>query len=217
MKPAIRLGALMGLKQLYIFTHDSVAVGEDGPTHQPIEQLASLRSTPNLVVFRPADAIEVAESYEAALALNGPSAIVLTRQKVSPVRMTSDENLTQKGAYIIKDVQGKRALTLIASGSEVAVALQVAEKIPQTAVVSMPSWELFEKQPDAYKNKVLGTAPRVSVEAASTFGWTRWTGLDGLNIGIDTFSQSGIGSQLFEYFGLTANQIVQKIQKWLKK
>ncbi len=217
MNPAIRLGSLMGLKHLYIFTHDSVAVGEDGPTHQPIEQLASLRSTPNLVVFRPADAIEVAESYEAALALNGPSAIVLTRQKVSPVRMTSDENLTQKGAYIIKDVQGKRALTLIASGSEVAVALQVAEKIPQTAVVSMPSWELFEKQPDAYKNKVLGTAPRVSVEAASTFGWTRWTGSDGLNIGIDTFSQSGIGSQLFEYFGLTANQIIQKIQKWLKK
>jgi len=217
MKPCIRLAALTGLKQLYIFTHDSVAVGEDGPTHQPIEQLAGLRALPNLTIFRPADAIEVAESYETALTLNGPSAIVLTRQKVPSVRANMDENLTEKGAYIIKEVKGERTLTIIATGSEVAQALRVAEKIPQTAVVSMPSWELFEKQPKAYQEKVLGTAPRVSVEAASTFGWSRWTGSDGLNIGIDTFGQSAPGDKLFEHFGFTIDKILKTIQKWMKK
>ena len=217
MKPCIRLGALMGLKQLYIFTHDSVAVGEDGPTHQPIEQLAGLRAMPNLTVFRPADAIEVAESYETALSLDSPSALLFTRQKVPTVRTEMGENLTQKGAYVVKDVKGKRALTIIATGSEVALALQVAEKIPQTAVVSMPCWELFEKQPKAYQDKVLGSAPRVSIEAASTFGWARWTGADGLNIGIDTFGQSGPGDQLFEHFGFTVDQVLTTIQKWMKK
>ncbi len=216
MKPAMRLGALMNLKQIYVLTHDSVAVGEDGPTHQPIEQLAGLRAMPNLTIFRPADAIELAESYETALKLDGPSALVLTRQKVPVVRTKADENLTQKGAYVIKEVKGERALTLIATGSEVALALQVAEKIPQTAVVSMPSWELFEKQSKAYQDKVLGTAPRVSIEAASTFGWTRWTGTDGLNIGIDTFGQSAPGDQLFQHFGLTVDQVVKKIQKEIK-
>ncbi len=217
MKPCMRLGALMGLKQLYILTHDSVATGEDGPTHQPIEQLAGLRAMPNLKVFRPADAIEVAESYETALALDGPSAIVLTRQKVPTIRTKVDENLTQKGAYVIKDVEGKRALTIIATGSEVALALQVAEKIPQTVVVSMPCWELFEEQSKTYQNKVLGSAPRVSLEAASSFGWTRWTGEDGLNISIDTFGQSGSGDQLFEHFGFTVDAIVKKIQEGIKK
>lgn len=217
MKPCMRLGALMNLKQLYIFTHDSIAVGEDGPTHQPIEQLATLRAMPNLTVFRPADAIEVAESYETALSLDGPSALVLTRQKVPAIRTNLNENLTLKGAYIIKDVKGKRALTIIATGSEVALALQVAEKIPQTAVVSMPCWELFEKQPKSYQDKVLGNVPRVSLEAASTFGWTRWTGDNGINIGIDTFGQSAPGDQLFKHFGFTVDEVMKKIQKGIKK
>ena len=215
MKPAIRLGALMGLKQLYIFTHDSVGAGEDGPTHQPIEQLASLRAMPDLTVFRPADATEVIESYETALTLPGPVALVLTRQKVPAVRTSANENLTQKGAYIIKEAQGKRQVTIIATGSEVAVALKAAEKLPHAAVVSMPCWELFEKQPKEYQDQVLGTAPRVSVEAAATFGWTRWTGTNGLNIGIDTFGKSAPGQQLFEHFGLTADQILKTIQKWM--
>lgn len=217
MKPAIRLGALMGLKQLYIFTHDSIGAGQDGPTHQPIEQLISLRATPNLKVFRPADAIEVAESYETAMEINGPSALVLSRQNLPCIRESADENLTQKGAYIVRDVKGKRKLTLIATGSEVSLALQVAEKLPQTAVVSMPCWELFAKQSPEYQQSVLGDAPRVSIEAASTFGWERWTGSDGLNIGLDTFGQSASGEELFEHFGFSVEKIIERIEQWRQK
>ncbi len=214
MKPAIRLGSLMGLKQLYVFTHDSIGAGPDGPTHQPIEQLIGLRAMPNLFVFRPADAIEVAETYETAIQANTPSAIVLTRQNVPLVRESSDENLTQKGAYVIRQVKGKRKLTLIATGSEVALALRVAEKLPQTAVVSMPCWELFAKQSPEYQQSVLGDAPRVSIEAGSTFGWERWTGSDGLNIGLDTFGQSASGEELFEHFGFSVEKIIERIEQW---
>jgi transketolase len=217
MKPAIRLGSLMGLKQLYIFTHDSIGAGQDGPTHQPIEQLISLRATPDLFVFRPADAIEVAESYETAMEINGPSALVLSRQNLPCLREDIDENLTQKGAYVVRDVKGKRKLTLIATGSEVSLALQVAEKLPQTAVVSMPCWELFAKQSPEYQQSVLGDAPRVSIEAASTFGWERWTGSDGLNIGLDTFGQSASGEELFEHFGFSVEKIIERIEKWCQK
>jgi transketolase len=217
MKPAIRLGALMGLKQLYVLTHDSIGVGQDGPTHQPIEQLVSLRATPNLKVFRPADAIEVAESYETAMEINGPSALVLSRQNLPCLRESADENLTQKGAYVVRDVKGKRKLTLIATGSEVSLALQVAEKLPQTAVVSMPCWELFAKQSPEYQQSVLGDAPRVSIEAASTFGWERWTGSDGLNIGLDTFGQSASGEELFEHFGFSVEKIIERIEQWRQK
>ena len=217
MKPAIRLGSLMGLKQLYVLTHDSIGAGPDGPTHQPIEQLISLRATPNLFVFRPADAIEVAETYETAMQETTPSVIVLTRQNVPVVREKIDENLTQKGAYVIKDVKGKRKLTLIATGSEVSLALKVAEKLPKTAVVSMPCWELFAKQSTEYQQTVLGDAPRVSIEAGSTFGWERWTGSDGLNIGLDNFGQSADGNLLFEHFGFCVEKIIQRIEQWQKK
>lgn len=217
MKPAIRLGALMGLKQLYVLTHDSIGAGQDGPTHQPVEQLISLRATPDLAVFRPADAIEVAESYETAMKSDTPSALVLTRQNLPLVRESADENLTQKGAYVIKDVKGKRKLTLIASGSEVSLALQVAEKLPQTAVVSMPCWELFIQQSAQYQQSVLGDAPRVSIEAGSTFGWERWTGCDGLNIGLDCFGQSALGEELFEHFGFSVEKIIQRIEQWRQK
>lgn len=217
MKPAIRLGALMGLKQLYVLTHDSIGVGQDGPTHQPIEQLVSLRATPDLFVFRPADAIEVAESYETAMEINGPSALVLSRQNLPCLRENTDENLTQKGAYVVRDVKGKRKLTLIATGSEVSLALQVAEKLPQTAVLSMPCWELFAKQSPEYQQSVLGDAPRVSIEAGSTFGWERWTGSDGLNIGLDTFGQSASGEELFEHFGFSVEKIIERIEQWRQK
>ena len=217
MKPAMRLGALMGLKQLYVLTHDSIGAGQDGPTHQPVEQLISLRATPDLAVFRPADAIEVAESYETAMKSDTPSALALTRQNLPLVRESADENLTHKGAYVIKDVKGKRKLTLIATGSEVSLALKVAEKLPQTAVVSMPCWELFAKQSTEYQQGVLGDAPRVSIEAGSTFGWERWTGCDGLNIGLDCFGQSAVAEELFEHFGFSVEKIIQRIEKWRQK
>ncbi len=212
MKPAIRLGALMNLKQLYIFTHDSIGAGEDGPTHQPVEQLISLRATPNLKVFRPADAIECAESYEVALKTPGPSALVLTRQKGDAVRTKATENLTQKGAYLLKEVKNRKR-TLIATGSEVALAMKVAECLPDTAVVSMPCWELFDAQTPEYKNKVLGTAPRIIIEAASPFGWEKYAGVDGLIIGINQFGASAPGNVLFDHFGFTVDNILKQIKE----
>jgi transketolase len=143
--------------------------------------------------------------------------LVLSRQNLPCLRESADENLTQKGAYVVRDVKGKRKLTLIATGSEVSLALQVAEKLPQTAVVSMPCWELFAKQSPEYQQSVLGDAPRVSIEAASTFGWERWTGSDGLNIGLDTFGQSASGEELFEHFGFSVEKIIERIEKWRQK
>lgn len=215
MKPAMRLGALMNLKQLYIFTHDSIGAGEDGPTHQPIEHLISLRATPGIKVFRPADAIECAESYEAALKSDGPSALVLTRQKVESVRRKANENLTQKGAYVLKEAKNRK-LTLIATGSEVALALKVGEQLPDTAVVSMPCWELFEEQTSAYQNKVLGSAPRVVIEAASPCGWEKYAGDNGLIIGMTQFGASAPGNILFDHFGFNVESILKQIHKKFK-
>lgn len=217
LRPAVRLAALMKLPETFILTHDSIAVGEDGPTHQPVEHLASFRSMLNVTVFRPADSVETAESYSIAFSkAKGPSLIVLSRQSLPTIRDEIKENLTSKGAYVLKEAKGKRRLTLIATGSEVSLALQVADKIPGCAVISMPSWQLFAAQPAAYQEKVLGTAPRVAIEMASSFGWEKWVGTEGLIIGLDTFGNSAPGDKLAQHFGFTAPAILKRIQTWQK-
>ena len=217
LKPAMRLAALMDQRVIYILTHDSIGVGEDGPTHQPIEQLAMLRALPNLTTLRPCDALEVAESWEIALKNTHPTALILSRQNLPFIRSMCDENLTQKGAYIVSTSAGERQATLIATGSEVGLAIEVqkalAEKQIDVAVVSMPSWDLFEKQPESYRQSVLGTAPRISIEAASRFGWAKYADVV---IGLDDFGASGPAGQVYEKFGLTAQNIAQKVENALK-
>ena len=216
LKPAMRLAALMGQKVVYVLTHDSIGVGEDGPTHQPIEQLAMLRALPNLTTLRPCDALEVAESWEIALKNNHPTALILSRQNLPFIRKDNHENLTQKGGYIISATEGERKATIIATGSEVGLAVEIqkalAEKQIDVAVVSMPSWDLFEKQSEAYRQNVLGTAPRISIEAASTFGWQKYADLV---IGLDDFGASGPASKVFDKFGLTVQNIAYRIENLL--
>ena len=217
LRPSVRLAALMKLHEVFIFTHDSVAVGEDGPTHQPIEHLASFRAMPGVYVFRPADGIETAESYQLAFQkIKKPSILVLSRQNLPTVRSEIKENLTAKGAYVLKEAKGKRKLTLLATGSEVALALQVAEKIPGCAVVSMPCWELFSEQPKSYQEKVLGSAPRLAIEMAISFGWQKWIGPEGAVISIDSFGASAPGDILTQHFGFTPSAILKWIQTWQK-
>ena len=217
LKPAVRLAALMGQRVIYVLTHDSIGVGEDGPTHQPIEQLAMLRALPNLTTLRPCDAIEVAESWEVALKNTHPTALILSRQNLPFIRTTCDENLTQKGAYIVSTSAGERQATLIATGSEVGLAIEVqkvlAQKQIDVAVVSMPSWDLFEKQSETYRQSVLGNAPRISIEAASPFGWAKYADVV---IGLDDFGASGPAGQVYEKFGLTVQNIAQRVENALK-
>lgn len=212
LKPAMRLSALMNLSVIYVLTHDSIGVGEDGPTHQPIEQLAMLRSIPNLTTLRPADALECAESWEIAIKNNGPTALILTRQKLPFIRKSADENLTQKGAYVISDAKAERMATLIATGSEVALALtaqqQLLERGVDVAVVSMPSWELFEKQTQEYKAGVLGKAPKISIEASNPFGWERFANKC---IGINHFGYSGPAEKVFKKAGLDVENVIQAV------
>jgi transketolase len=214
-RPAIRLSALMGIRVVYVMTHDSIALGEDGPTHQPIEHLAALRAIPNLQVFRPADAVEVAECWSLALASqNCPSVLALTRQKLTLLRVDISQNYSAKGAYILREAKGKREVTLLATGSEVEIALQ-AQKILQdkgiaTAVISMPCWELFEKQDQDYKDAVLGKGTfRVAIEAASLMGWDKYIGENGVMIGMERFGASAPYETLYEKFGFTADHIVK--------
>lgn len=220
MKPAIRMACLMNLQVWFILTHDSIGVGEDGPTHQPIEQLVSLRATPNLAVFRPCDSIETAESYECALARrDNPSAFVLSRQALPTLRENADENKTSRGAYILRDVNGVRDVTLIATGSEVSLAVEAARLLAvrgiRAAVVSMPCRELFEEQPLSYREEVLGSAPRVIIEAASTMGWDRFLGENGVIIGIDRFGASAPGARLMAEYGFTPENIENVVSELL--
>lgn len=217
-KPAIRLSALMGIRVIYVMTHDSIALGEDGPTHQPIEHLAALRAIPNLQIFRPADAVEVAECWALALASQGcPSLLALTRQKLSLVREDVSQNFSAKGAYVLKEAKGKREVTLLATGSEVEIALNAqkmleAKGIP-TAVISMPCWELFEKQGQAYKDMVLGKDTfRVAIEAASPMGWDKYIGEKGIMIGMERFGASAPYETLYEKFGFTPEHIVKIVE-----
>jgi transketolase len=225
-RPAIRLGALMGAKVVHVMTHDSIGLGEDGPTHQPIEHLQSLRAMPGLHVYRPADAVETAECWASALALDGPSLIALSRQNLSPLRTeAAGENLAAKGAYRLKAAGASRKVILIATGSEVEIALQVAANLEGEGigadVVSMPCTELFDLQPDAYREHILPDVSnreilRVSIEAGTTFGWERYTGLHGLRIGIDRFGASAPAADLYDHFGLTAPKITDRVLAHMK-
>ncbi|ADZ69419.1 transketolase [Polymorphum gilvum] len=214
-RPAIRLGALMGVRAIHVMTHDSIGLGEDGPTHQPVEHLASLRAIPNLLVFRPADAVETAEAWQTAvLAQATPSVLCLSRQNLPAVRLEhSDENLTARGAYVLKDVAGRRDVTLVATGSEVAIALEAARLLAETgvraAVVSAPCFELFERQDESYRASVLGTAPRVGVEAAVAQGWHRWLGTWSAFVGMDGFGASAPAEQLYAHFGITPQRVAE--------
>jgi transketolase len=211
---AIRLSALMRQRVIYVLTHDSIGLGEDGPTHQPVEHLAMLRATPNLYVFRPADAIETAECWEIALrSRETPSALCLSRQNLPVVRPAgNDENLCARGAYVLYETEGERDVTLLATGSEVEIALNAAkllaaEHAVQAAVVSMPCWELFESQPISYRQEVLGRAPRVAAEAASRLGWDRWLGEIGAFVGMTGFGASAPAKALYEHFAITAEAV----------
>ena len=213
MKNAVRLTALMNLPVLYIFTHDSIGVGEDGPTHQPIEQLASLRSIPNLRVFRPADGGETAAGYISYFSSNAPTCLVLTRQTVPVLKNSSKDAL--KGGYILSDCSNPQAI-IMASGSEVSLALAAAELLKEKniriKVVSMPCMEIFDRQPQSYKDKVLNknVLARVAVEAGVSMCWHKYTGLDGDTVCIDTFGASGKAEKLLEVYGFTAQNIAQK-------
>ncbi len=220
MKPAIRLASLMNLKELFIFTHDSFYVGEDGPTHEPIEHLAMFRSLPGVTVFRPAEAYETAAAYAAALQIDGPSVILLTRQNLKPYDAEKAAKIdAAKGAYIIEDEENFDII-LIATGSEVNLALDVAAKLREmdakVRVVSMISQELFLKQDEEYQEEVLPSwcPVKVSIEAASTFGWHRFVGDSGLAIGLDHFGASAPANVLAEKFGFTVDGIMQKIAEY---
>jgi transketolase len=216
-RPAIRLGALMKQRVIHVMTHDSIGLGEDGPTHQPVEHLAALRAMPNLLVFRPADAIETAEAWASALGEKvTPSVLCLTRQGLPTVRTVhTDDNLVSRGAYLIRGDGGPRDVTLLASGSEVSLAVQAAERLAgrgvRAAVVSMPCWELFDRQPAAYQARVLGEAPRIGIEAGVRMGWERWIGPDGRFIGMQGFGASAPGPDLYQHFGLTVEAIIKAV------
>jgi transketolase len=221
-RPAIRLGALMRQRVIHVMTHDSIGLGEDGPTHQPVEHLASLRAMPNLYVFRPADGIETAECWAAALALkHAPSIMSLTRQALPTLRAAETENLCAKGGYILKEAAGPRQVTLLATGSELHLAIEAQAELAKTgiqaAVVSLPCWELFEEQPQAYRDAVLGTAPRIAIEAAIGFGWERYLGNEGVFIGMQGFGASAPAPTLYERFGITTAAVVAAAQKIIEK
>ncbi len=221
MRPAIRLAALMRQRAVYVFTHDSIGLGEDGPTHQPVEHLAALRAIPTLHVFRPADAVETAEAWALALArTDGPSALALTRQALPTLRTAqTPENLTARGGYVLVEASSPRRATLIASGSEVAIAVAArdlleAEGVP-TAVVSMPCFELFLRSDEATQAVTLGGGLRVGIEAAVGMGWDRLLGLSGLFIGMAGFGASGPYEKLYRHFGITAEAIAAAVMRRL--
>jgi len=225
-RPAIRLSALQNARVIYVMTHDSIGLGEDGPTHQPIEHLQSLRAMPQLEVYRPADAVETAECWALALQSDEPSILALTRQNLMPVRTeSSNENLCARGAYRLKAAGNARKVIILATGSEVEIALGVAERLESqgigTDVVSMPCTERFDAQPADYRENILPDVSnreilRVSIEAGTTFGWERYTGLHGLRVGIDRFGVSAPAKDAYDYFGLTPEKISARITEFMK-
>lgn len=223
MRPALRLSALMKRQVIYILTHDSIGLGEDGPTHQPIEQLTALRAIPNLNVFRPADGIETAECWALALEhRHTPSVLALTRQAVPTIRQEkASENLCARGGYILRDSKGPRQVTLIATGSEVAIALKAQDQLAvdgiHAVVVSLPCWRLFDQQSEAYRERILGHATlRVVIEAASPVGWEKYVGTDGIIIGMKSFGASAPFEELYRHFDITAEAIIKAVQTKLK-
>lgn len=220
MKPAMRLSALMNQQVFYILTHDSIGVGEDGPTHQPIEHLAMLRSIPNMTVYRPADGVEAQMAWEYALAhKTGPTAFILSRQKLTLQTNTGEG--AKKGAYAVEDVENPD-LILLATGSELSLAQEAAKQLTEddinVRVVSMPSWEVFEQQPDEYKHNLLPQGvKRVAVEAASSFGWAKYTGIDGGFVGMHGFGASGPGDAVYQKFNITTEAVVAEAKRVLEK
>ena len=223
-KPSIRLSALMGLKVIYIFSHDSIGLGEDGPTHQPIEQLAGLRAIPNLNVFRPADINETLECWEIALkSKNTPSAIALSRQKLPYINpVFSKKNQCALGGYQVKITSHGSKITLVASGSEVELALEVQKQLQESSidskVVSMPCQEIFDRQSDVYKNEILENDNIIfTIEAGSTVSWTKYINNKGVSIGIDKFGESAPYKEVYARFGLTSDKIATLIQKIIRE
>jgi transketolase len=222
MRPPIRLAALMGIRVIYVFTHDSIGVGEDGPTHQPIEQLMGMRLVPNLVTIRPADATETVEAWKVAIERRtGPTALVLSRQNLTILDRTtlaSASNL-KRGGYVLWQSTATPQVILIATGSEVHLALEAGKVLEQKGisarVVSLPSWELFEAQPPAYRNEVLppSITARISIEAGVPLGWERYVGLGGIAIGIPRFGASAPGNIVYEKLGLTVQHVVDEALK----
>lgn len=224
MRPPMRLAAMMGLGCVYVLTHDSIGLGEDGPTHQPVEQLANLRAVPNLNVIRPCDANETQEAWKSAIAnRQGPTALILSRQGLPTLdrEQYAPAADLHRGGYVLSPEQGELQALLLASGSEIPLALEaqttLQEKGVSTRVVSMPCWELFEQQEQSYRDQVLPPAciRRVAVEAGSTFGWERYVGLEGKVIGMQGFGASGPGDALMEYFGFSTENVVKTVEELL--
>ena len=218
----MRLAAMMGLRVIYIFTHDSIGLGQDGPTHQPIEQLLSLRAIPNMVVLRPADATETAEAWKIAVSrMNGPTVIVLSRQNLPILdrHKFKPSAGVHKGAYILHDSLQPAQAIILSTGSEIELALEAAKLLESeeihVRIVSMTSWELFDQQPLMYQHEVLPPhiRSRVSVEAATELGWERYTTSDGTNIGISRFGASAPSDVIYSNLGLTAEKIVDEVKK----
>jgi transketolase len=223
MRPAVRLASLMGQRVIYIFTHDSIGLGEDGPTHQPIEQLAGLRSVPGLVTIRPADSYETAQAWKTAiLRKNGPTAIALSRQKLPLLDNSQTKSLNlPKGAYILQETDSHPQVALVASGSEVTIAVEAAEILKgkgiSSRVVSFPSWQLFDNQPQTYRQSVLPSSlPRVIMEAGNSQGWCKYLGTNGTVISIDHFGASAPAPLLYKNFGLTPENMAEKALKLLE-
>lgn len=223
MRNAVRLGALQQARVIHVLTHDSIGLGEDGPTHQPVEHLLSLRAIPNLAVYRPADAVETAEAWALALAdATRPSVLALSRQNLPQLRSVAGENLTARGGYRLRAASATRRVVFLATGSEVEVALAAADLLEAEGVgcdiVSMPCWEAFDAQDAGYRADILANdALLVSVEAGVTLGWERYTGNDGLNIGVDSFGASAPIDVLYEHFGLTGPKIAARVKARLAR
>ncbi len=218
MRPALRLSAMMGLRAIYVATHDSIGLGADGAAYQPVEQLAALRAMPNLLLLRPADAVETAECCELAVRRNdGPCLLVLSEQPVPALRTDTAENRCARGGYVLAEANGPRAATLIATGSEVALALDARDLLAgegvTVAVVSLPVWDLFARQDAAYRAAVLGDAPRFGIEAGCAMGWDRWLGDAGVFIGLSGFGASAPGPELFRHFGITAEAVAAAVRR----
>eukprot|EP01037_Dinobryon_pediforme_P006677 gene6677-6747_t len=218
MRPAIRMAAIMRIRVIHVLTHDSIGLGEDGPTHQPVEQLASLRAMPGVFMFRPADAMETAECWELAIRrADGPSLLALSRQNLPEFRTDTGENRCARGGYVLAEAEGPRQATILATGSEIAIAMTAREQLAAdgipVAVVSLPCWELFEQQDETYRAGVLGGAPRFGVEAASGFGWERWLGPDGVFIGMNSFGASGNFEDVYKHFGITPEAVAAAVKR----
>jgi transketolase len=223
LKPSLRLSALMKRQVIYVLTHDSIGLGEDGPTHQPIEHLAALRAIPNLNVFRPADGIETAECWSLALEQREtPSVLALTRQALPTVRLKAgSQNMCARGGYVLRESKSPRRVTLIATGSEIEIALKAQEQLAslniESAVISLPCWRLFDHQTPEYRDQVLGlNTLRVAIEAAGPLGWEKYVGMDGVIIGMKGFGASAPCEDLYQHFGITSEAVVQTVQAKLK-